>query len=74
MGVCCIPFFFNQLLERVRNFEIDFCNRKMLKLKTSTAKKILKKKKDFIVLFTNQLEDELDGGEAILDLINRNEY
>lgn len=69
-----MPFFFNQLLERVRNFEIDFCNRKMLKLKTSTAKKILKKKKDFIVLFTNQLEDELDGGEAILDLINRNEY
>lgn len=69
-----MPFFFNQLLERVRNFEIDFCNRKMLKLKTSTAKEILKKKKDFIVLFTNQLEDELDGGEAILDLINKNEY
>ncbi|QIB26466.1 HD domain-containing protein [Caloranaerobacter azorensis] len=68
------PFFFDQLLDRVRKFEIDFCDRKMLKLKTSTAKEILKKKKDFIISFTNQLEDELDGGEDILDLINKNEY
>ncbi|WP_427338779.1 HD domain-containing protein [Caloranaerobacter sp. DY30410] len=63
------PFFFDQLLDRVRNFEIDFCNRKMLKLKTSTAKEILKKKKDFIISFTNQLEDELDGRDIVLRFI-----
>lgn len=62
-------FFFDDLLERVEGFEMDFCDKKMIKLKTSTAKKILKKKKDFIILFSNQLSSELEGRKEMLRVL-----
>jgi HD superfamily phosphodiesterase len=45
----------------VKKYEIDFCDEKMDKLNTDTAKELLKEKKDFIRLFISQLENELDG-------------
>jgi uncharacterized protein len=62
------PFFFNELLERLENFEINFCNRKMLKLKTTYGKKLLQDKKAFIEMFNSQLALELKGTSEIYDL------
>lgn len=60
------PFFFNKLLERVKGFEINFCNQKMSMLNTITAKEVLRKKMDFINLFSDQLEDELEANNIEL--------
>lgn len=55
------PFFFNDLLERLSTFEMEFCERKMHQLNTTYGKKLLKDKMDFIEKFSEQLSSELDG-------------
>lgn len=62
--------FFDELLDRVRKYEINYCNKEMEGLHTLTAKNILNKKKNFIELFASQLEDELIGGEIMKDLFD----
>ncbi len=59
------PFFFNDLLERLSTFELEFCERKMHQLNTSYGKKLLKEKMDFIEKFNEQLSSELDGTHDI---------
>ena len=62
------PFFFNELLERLESFEINFCNRKMLKLKTNYGKKLLSDKRAFIEMFNSQLALEIEGTSEMFDL------
>lgn len=62
------PFFFNELLERLDTFEIDFCKRKIEKLNTDYAKKILREKMEFIKNFNLQLAVEIKGTEEIWEL------
>ena len=62
------PFFFNELLERTKNFEINYCNRQMLKLNTAYGRKILKDKIEFIEMFNSQLALELEGTSEIYEL------
>lgn len=62
-------FFFNELLERVEGFELEFCDKELDKLNTETAKKLLIEKRKFIVLFANQLKNELNGTECIEEFI-----
>jgi uncharacterized protein len=61
------PFFFNELLERLESFEINFCNRKMLKLKTNYGKKLLNDKRAFIERFNSQLDLEIEGTSEIFN-------
>lgn len=64
------PYFFNFLEDRVSDYEIEFCNKKMKKLYTDGAKKILKKKKEFIELLVAQLKDENDGTKELFEGVN----
>ncbi len=57
------PYFFNMLSDRIKNFEIGFCDKKIKLLKTETAKSILNVKRNFIVSLDKQLKDELYGTE-----------
>lgn len=54
------PFFFHDLLKRVSEFEIPFCDQKLSILNTAGARKILLQKKDFIQNFITQLANELE--------------
>ncbi|WP_202710964.1 HD domain-containing protein [Sporosalibacterium faouarense] len=67
------PLFFNMLLDRVENFEISFCDKKLEMLSTESAKSILTEKQKFIELFCHQLEDELFGTE-LFGQVNIEEY
>jgi uncharacterized protein len=62
------PFFFNELLERTKNFEINYCNRQMLKLNTTYGRKLLEGKRSFIEMFNSQLALELEGTSEIYEL------
>jgi len=62
------PFFFNELLGRLKNFEISYCNLQMLKLNTNYGKKLLEDKRSFIEMFNSQLALELDGTNEIYEL------
>ncbi len=62
------PFFFNELLERLKNFEISYCNLQMLKLNTNYGRKLLEDKKSFIEMFNSQLALELEGTNEIYEL------
>ena len=55
------PYYFELLLDRVENLEIDFCDNGFKLLKTESAKLILSEKRKFLTLFTDQLKDELCG-------------
>lgn len=57
------PFFFNELLDRLKGFEISFCYKQMARLNTEAARKILSDKMKFIQQFNEQLELELEGTE-----------
>jgi HD superfamily phosphodiesterase len=59
------PFFFNDLLERLSTFEIEFCNKKMYQLNTEYGKKLLMDKMEFINKFNEELAFELDGTNDI---------
>lgn len=61
-------FFFEQLLKRINEFEIPFCDQKLKLIYTNTAKDILLKKKNFIKLFSKQLQNELYGSISELDI------
>lgn len=67
------PFFFNLLSDRVENLELSFCDNALKLLKTESARLILKEKKEFIILFLNQLKDELYGTE-IFGQVNIEDY
>lgn len=60
------PYFFHSLSERVGGFEIGFCDKGFELLNTHSAKEILREKREFIALFVNQLNDELDGTEMFM--------
>ena len=53
------PFFFNGLLQRLVDFELPFCDKKMAILNTDGARAILKEKREFIQCVIEQLTDEL---------------
>ena len=55
------PFFFQELLQRLKDFEIPFCEDKETKLNTKGAREILEEKKAFIEGFIIQLENELEA-------------
>jgi HD superfamily phosphodiesterase len=57
------PYFFNQLQERVEDFEISFCKNGYNLLNTETAKLILDEKTRFVTNFNEHLKDELFGTE-----------
>lgn len=59
------PYFFQLLLDRLENFEIDFCDNGFKLLSTETAKSILAEKRKFIELLNKQLKDELYGTEML---------
>lgn len=60
------PFYFQNLLQRLIEFEIPFCDQKLSILNTDAARKILLEKKDFIQNFISQLTNELET-EAIFE-------
>ncbi len=55
------PFFFHQLLERLRTNEIPYCQEKLARLNTEAARMILHEKQALIVTFISQLSAELEG-------------
>jgi uncharacterized protein len=59
------PYFFQLLLDRLENFEIDFCDKGFKLLNTETAKLILAEKRSFIERLNKQLKDELYGTEML---------
>lgn len=58
------PYFFQSLLDRLENVEIDYCDSEIKLLNTETAKAILNEKKSFIELVNKKLKDELYGTES----------
>jgi uncharacterized protein len=54
------PFFFHHLKQRLIEYELPFCERKMGILNTQGAKEILRAKKAFIEGFIAQMSDELE--------------
>ena len=62
------PFFFNELLERLKSFEVGYCEGKMLKLNTAYGRKLLKDKMKFIEMFNSQLALELEGTSEVYEL------
>ena len=59
------PFFFYDLRQRLIDFEIPYCDKKLAILNTNGAGEILKEKKAFIESFIDQLADETQGDPAI---------
>lgn len=53
------PFFFYDLRQRLIDFELPFCDRKMDILHTQGARKILQEKKAFLETFIAQISGEL---------------
>lgn len=67
------PYFFNHLSDRVDKYEISFCDKGFKLLKTETAKRILREKREFLETLDKQLKDELYGTE-MLGKINIEDY
>lgn len=59
------PYFFNELKEKLVDFELTYCDEKMKTLKTEAAKRILIEKIEFIKGFIAQLEIEIDGTDEM---------
>jgi len=59
------PFFFQDLRQRLKDFEIPYCEEKETKLNTQAAQEILQKKKAFIDGFILQLDNELEADAQI---------
>jgi len=55
------PFFFYDLRQRLIDFELPFCDKKLSILNTEGAKEILREKKSFVENFIAQLTDELEA-------------
>lgn len=63
------PFFFYQLQQRLVEFELPFCDRKLSILNTEGAKKILREKRTFLEDFIAQLTDELEADACIEQML-----
>jgi uncharacterized protein len=63
------PFFFHQLRQRLINFELPFCDKKLSILNTEGAKAILREKKSFVENFIAQLTDELKADPYIEQML-----
>ena len=59
------PFFFYELRQRLIDFELPFCDKKLAILNTDGAKEILHEKKAFVENFITQITDELKADEYI---------
>ena len=59
------PFFFYNLRQRLIDFEIPFCEKKLAALNTDGAKEILNEKKVFIENYIAQITDELQADSHI---------
>ena len=64
------PFFFEDLSQRLKDFELAYCDKQMQKLQTAAAKEILAEKKKFIEDFIMQLDDELFSGVQNLQILH----
>lgn len=53
------PYFFALLNQRVKDKEISFCDEQYVYLNTDSARKILQQKKEFIIGFSSELDDEI---------------
>jgi uncharacterized protein len=59
------PFFFYHLRQRLIDYELPFCDKKLAILNTNGAREILKEKKAFVENFFAQLTDELQSDNEI---------
>jgi uncharacterized protein len=60
------PFFFHDLRQRLIDFELPFCDKKLAVLNTAGAKAILREKRAFIEFFLAQLADEIQTPDTTL--------
>jgi len=70
------PFFFFDLRQRLIDFELPFCDKKLALLNTDGAREILREKKGFVESFIAHITDELkaDGDmEQILGMLREND-
>ena len=65
------PYFLHNLLQRLQEFEIPFCEEKMAILNTQAAREILMEKEAFIAAFINQLSNELASDSQIERLLSK---
>jgi uncharacterized protein len=63
------PFFFHNLRQRLIEFELPFCDKKLAILNTSGAQALLLEKKAFIERFIAQIADELQADPASEQLL-----
>lgn len=63
------PFFFYQLRQRLIDFELPFCDKKLSILNTDGAKEILREKKGFVENFIAQITDELKADSYIEQML-----
>jgi uncharacterized protein len=63
------PFFFYELRQRLIDFELPFCDKKLSILNTDGAKEILREKKAFVKNFIVQLTDELNADDYIEQML-----
>lgn len=63
------PFFFYELRQRLIDFELPFCDKKIAILNTNGAKEILREKKAFVENFIAQLTDELKADDSIEQML-----
>ena len=59
------PFFFHDLRQRLIDFELPFCDKKLAIMNTDGAKAILREKKTFVENFVAQLTDEMQTHGSI---------
>jgi HD superfamily phosphodiesterase len=64
------PFFFYELRQRLIDFEIPYCDKKLSILNTAGAKDILREKKVFMENFIAQLTDELEADAHIVQKLS----
>lgn len=71
------PFFFHRLRERLKGFEIPYCERQLGRLNTIGGRVILSEKKAFIEKLITQLDDELqcasDAEQLLVELSQEND-
>jgi uncharacterized protein len=63
------PFFFQDLRQRLIDFELPYCDKKLALLNTEGAKEILREKKAFIENFIAQLTDEVQANASIEQIL-----
>ena len=66
------PYFFNELLNRLQAYELNFCNVQMNRLNTQCGKAILHDKIKFIKQFVHELSLEINGTEELYEKYQTN--